>query len=104
MRPKIAPEAPTVTANAELRPERSGRAGESRDEVDEQEARRAERLLDDRAQPVEREHVEREVEDAPVEEHRRDEPVPVAVRDRCRTVQSPLSKKTLPPGLLMPPP
>ena len=62
-------------------PERAGRAGEARDEVDEQEARRPERLLDDRAEPVEGEHVEGEVEQAAVQEHRRHEAPPVAVRD-----------------------
>ena len=37
MTPKIAPDAPTVTASGELNEQRSGRAGEARDEVDEQE-------------------------------------------------------------------
>ena len=69
MRPKIAPEAPTVTANAELNQSAPAEPGEPRDEVDEQESRRPESLLDDRPEPVEREHVEGEMEDAAVQEH-----------------------------------
>ena len=49
------------------------------DEVEREEAPAPERLLDDAAEPVEREHVEGEVEQARVEEHRRHEPVPLAV-------------------------
>ena len=100
MRPKIAPEAPTVTANAELNQSAPAESGEPGDEVDEEESRRAECLLDDRAEPVERQHVEQQVEDAAVEEHRTHESPPVAVRDR-RTLQSPLAEE-LPAGKVDP--
>ena len=60
--------------------ERAGRAGDAGDEVDEQEAPRAERPLDDRAAPVEDEHVQGDVEQARVQEHRGDEPVPLVLR------------------------
>ena len=55
------------------------RTGEARDEIDEQEPRAAEVLLDRRADPVEEEHVEAEVDGTVVQERGRDQPPPVAV-------------------------
>ena len=106
MIPKIAPDAPTVDCDCGLLSEqRAGRAGEARDEVDEQEPRRAERLLDDGAEPVERQHVEREVEEARVEEHRRHEPVPVArprrPRRRARQLVEQLAARRADAGALV---
>jgi len=60
--------------------QRTRRAREPGDEVHEQEAPGAEGLLHDRAEPVEGQHVERDVQDPRVEEHRGDEAVPVAVQ------------------------
>jgi len=65
-------------------------AREPRDEVHEEEPPRAERLLDDRPEPVEREHVERDVQHARVEEHRGDEAVPLAVHVDRRADQRPV--------------
>ena len=85
--------------------ERAGRAGEPRDEVHEEEAPGAERLLDDRPEPVEREHVERDVQHARVEEHRGDEPVPLAVqvdrRPDQRTVLEDLPARRVQAGALV---
>ena len=60
--------------------ERTGRAGDAGDEVDQQEAPGAERALDDRAAPVEDDHVQRDVEQARVQEHRGDESIPLVLR------------------------
>ena len=61
--------------------ERAGRAREPGDEVEGEEAGAAEVLLDRRAEPPQREHVEADVDEVRVQEHRRDQPPPVAVRD-----------------------
>ena len=47
--PEDRADAPTVSAVGRTEPERARGAGETRDEVDEQEPQRPERLLDDRA-------------------------------------------------------
>src|SRR5437764_493019 len=72
--------------------ERAGRARESRDQVNEQEAAAADRVLDRRADEPEEVHVERDVEDVRVQEGARDQPPPVAVRDR-RPVENPLGEE-----------
>ena len=69
--------------------ERARRACEPRDEVEKQEACRAEIVLDGPADHPEREHVEGEVQQIAVEEHRRDQAPPVAVVDE-RPVHDPL--------------
>ena len=82
--PKIAPDAPTVTLGRLQ--ERARRARETGDEVEADEARPAEVLLDRCAEPPEREHVEPDVEEVRVEERRGDEAPPAAVGD-LRTVE-----------------
>src|SRR5439155_22645573 len=59
--------------------ERTRRAGETGDEVEAEVARTAEVLLDGPADHPEREHVERDVDDARVQECRGDEAPPVAL-------------------------
>ena len=78
--PKIAPDAPT-TGERRLQ-QRAGGSGEAGDEVEPDVARASEVLLDRRADPPERVHVEADVEQGAVQEHRGDEPLPVSVRDR----------------------
>ena len=76
----------------------TGRAREARDEVDQEEPPGPERLLDDGSEPVEGEHVEREVEQARVQEHGRDHPVPLTVGvDEC-TDQSAVVEERSPGG------
>ncbi len=60
------------------------RAREERDEVDGDEAGRADRGLEQRAEDEQREHVERDVDDPGVEEASRDDPPPVTIRHRGR--------------------
>ena len=78
--PKIAPDAPTV-GTYRAPEERACRAGHAGAEVQEQELPAADLDLEDRADVVERVHVQREVEVAAVQEHRRDHPPPLVVRD-----------------------
>ena len=56
--------------------------GQQGDEVDAEEARRADRRLEQGAEDEQREHVERDVEEAGVQEPGGDDPPPVAVGDR----------------------
>ena len=55
--------------------------GEQRDEVDTQEARRADRRLEQGAEDEQHVHVERDMQDPGVQEPRGDDPPPVAVGD-----------------------
>src|ERR671924_268318 len=64
--------------------QRAGRAREAGDEVQEQVAPAAERLLERGAEPPEGEHVQAEVEGTVVEEGCREQPPPVAARDLVR--------------------
>ena len=68
IRPKIAPLAPTVTSVWVRRQQRAERAGQQRHEVDGDEAERSDRGLDQRAEDVEGEHVQQQVEGAGVQE------------------------------------
>ncbi len=61
--------------------QRAGRTCEPGHDVDEREARAPDRLLHRCGDPPEEEHVHPEVDHAGVEEHRREETPPVAVRD-----------------------
>ena len=94
--PKIAPEAPTVSC-VRVSSSAPKRAGEQRDEVDRREPGRADRRLEQRAEDVEGEHVEGEVDQAGVQEAAGDDPVPLAAGDdraeerRSRRSASPLA-------------
>ena len=85
--PKSAPDAPTVgvasdVPNSSYFPKRSAPAAPPGSRgVDEREAPAPDRLLDRRADPPEKEHVEPEVEAARMQERGRDEPPPLALRD-----------------------
>jgi hypothetical protein len=72
--------------------ERACRSGQPGDDVDEQEAAPPERLLDGRADEPEEVHVERDVQDACVQEGAGDQAPPVAVRDR-RAEEYPLREQ-----------
>ena len=80
MIPQIAPDAPTVSAFGDQM-QRARRAGEPGDEVDEQVPPVAEVLLERRPDEPQHEHVHPEVERPVVEEGRRDETPPLALRD-----------------------
>ena len=62
--PKIAPDAPTVTAVG-VDDQRAGGARKPRDEVEREVAKVTEVALDRRAEPAEREHVQADVEEVP---------------------------------------
>ena len=80
IRPKMAPEAPTVSGVGRD-DERTQGAAEQRHEVHDRELHATHRLLDQAAEDPERVHVEREVDEAVVEEPGRDEPVPLTLGD-----------------------
>jgi hypothetical protein len=65
-----------------VRDERARGAGETRHEVETDEAQPAEVVLDGRAEPPQREHVERDVDDVRVQERGRDQPPPVSRGDQ----------------------
>ena len=103
MRPKIAPDAPTVTANAELN--QSAPAEPASPETTYTRMNRgvpsASSMI--RAEPEEREHVEREMDQAAVQEHRRHEPPPLTGRDDGalqRPVREELSPREVQPASL----
>ena len=73
------------------RDQRACRAGKPGDEVHREVAKRAEVGLDPAADHVEDEHVEADVEDAPVQEGRGDQPPPASMGD-LRPIQPPLCK------------
>ena len=92
------------------------RAGDQRDEVDGDEASGADRRLEHLAEDVEHEHVEREVDDRPVQEAGGEHAPPLAavgLQDQAVPAQTPPSPialpqrapstKTLPPWMLKPP-
>ena len=72
IRPKIAPLAPTVTSVGSEQ-QRAEQAGEQGREVDAEKAGRADRGLDQRAEDVEGEHVQQQVEGAGVQERAADD-------------------------------
>ena len=76
--PKMAPDAPTVTAFG-LEEQRTRRAGEPGNDVERQEASPPDRLLDRDADDPEHEHVHPEVDEAAVQERRSDQTPPLAV-------------------------
>ena len=79
-RPKTAPEAPTVR-RVRLDDQRPEGAGEQRGEVEDEEARRPQRRLQQPPEDQQQEHVEADVDDAGVEEAAGDEAVPLAFGD-----------------------
>ena len=75
----MAPEAPTVTAFG-LEEQRTRRAGEPGNDVEREEASAPDRLLDRCADDPEHEHVQPEVNEAAVQERRREQSPPLTFR------------------------